>query len=156
SKRGVERLIAERFPRTGLPALLSPILRTPTQFAPGQIETHVAEPSGVPERPTPVEPLAAQPILIAAPPVPAPRPRLTPIAPTRVAMQLTVSAETEVLIREVQELAAHGSSRPELEDLVHEAFALLARDLRKRRFAECEAPRPNRERRSDDPRHVAS
>jgi 5-methylcytosine-specific restriction endonuclease McrA len=157
SKTEIEHLLAERFPRPDMPTVLRTL--DPTAFGnspvPGRVGTLEILP-GAPE-PAPGQG-TGQASTSPSPPVfapsPTPRPRLTPLAPGRVALQVTITQETRELLRRAQELLGHTRESGEIPDVLNRALKLLVRALENRRFAECDRPNPKRERASRKARHM--
>ncbi|MBI1797034.1 MAG: hypothetical protein HYR74_08285 [Candidatus Eisenbacteria bacterium] len=86
-------------------------------------------------------------------PAEVPRPRVTPLAPQRSALQTTIDQETEDLLREAHELLGHPTPTSHVPDVLRDALRLYVAQLRKNKFAATEAPRPGRPR-SSDSRHI--
>jgi hypothetical protein len=94
TKPQLEQLLATRFPRPGFPTLIQPLVSA-TQLAPERV--------GLPES-------AAQPASSASsvPAAPAPTyPRITPLAPERFAMRVTISQQTREKMRRAQDPLGH-------------------------------------------------
>ena len=78
-------------------------------------------------------------------PTPAQPPaRITPLAPQRFGMQVTLDAETHELLRDVQALLGHTVPSGDLAAVLRESLRLAKQALEKRRFAATEKPRPGR------------
>src|SRR5438132_1496150 len=121
SKTQVERLIAERSPRPDLPGLIKPlspslVVRSPAGqvqlSAPGWIDTSQA-----------------------------PRPKLTPLAPQRYALQLTIGQSAHDELRHVQELLGHQVPSGDLALVFERLLDLAIPQLEKRKFAATSKPR---------------
>ena len=143
TKAGIELLLAERFPQPDLATLIAPIApRCPEhvcerneQHAPGHVGAPLGvEPAGAP---APAEPVAA---------------RITPLAPQRFGMQLTIDAETEALLRDVQALLGHTIPTGDLAAVLRESLRLAKQALEKKRCAATTEPRPGR--RTKSARHI--
>ena len=139
---GLERLLAERFPKPDLPAKLEAL---PAMTYASQLAVRPVGEVGDPLAARPVEALAAD-----------PRPRLSPLAPGRIALQLTVDQETYELVCYAQALLGHAVPTRELAPAVHRAFKLLVEKLERHKFAATRRPRsgsghPSRPR---NPRHI--
>ena len=133
SKAEVEQLLAERFPRTEMLAWLDAIpASSPTrleQQAPGPVETDLP------------------PMKVQAPPVPEPpgsRSRVTPLAPKRFALQVTVSQSTHDKLRYAQALLSHQVPSRDISAVLDRALDALIFKLEKRKFAATQQPRPRR------------
>jgi hypothetical protein len=66
---------------------------------------------------------------------------VTPLAPERYKVQLTISRETLEKLRRVQALARHAIPSGDPAAIVDRALTLLLQDLERRRFAAVTAPR---------------
>jgi len=84
--------------------------------------------------------------------VPAPA-RLTPLAPRRLALRVTVDEEMEALLREAHEPLGHPTATSHVADVLMAALELYVERLRKQKFGATDAPRPGRER-SPESRHI--
>jgi hypothetical protein len=134
-----------------VPALLTPIVASPaapslalktpasTEAAPqlvADVENEVApEPLAGNERPAswPVEE--------------SPRPRLTPLAPERCALQVTIGAATQDKLRHAQELLGHAVPSGDLAQVLDRALDALIAKLEQRKCAASAKPRPDSSRR---------
>jgi hypothetical protein len=143
TKAGIELMLAERFPQPDLATLIAPITpecpehvcETSEQHAPGHVGAPLGvEPAGAP---TPAEP---------------PRPKITPLAPQRFGMQVTIDAETEALLRDVQALLGHAIPSGDLAAVLRESLKLAKQALEKRHYAQVSEPRPGR--RTKSARHI--
>jgi hypothetical protein len=134
----IELLLAERFP---MPDLVTSIEAIPASTCP----EHVCETS---------EQLAPGRVELCGPtpPAPEPRPRITPLAPQRFGMQVTIDAETEALLRDVQALLGHAIPSGDLAAVLRESLKLAKQALEKRRYAQVSEPRPGR--RTKSARHI--
>ena len=115
-KAELDCLLAERFPQPDVATLVQ-ALPTPAaapQLAPAPVSDHVN-----PLPPTPV----------------APRPRVTPLAPERFALQLTISQRAHDNLRYAQALLGHAVPSGDLAQVLERALEALIERLEKRRFA---------------------
>ena len=143
SKRRVELLLAERFPKPDAPQSIRKLpaqQRQPEMAVPSPAATPIAarrsEPS-IPPTPVPGVAHAA-----AAPP---PRPAVVaPLAAERFKLQLTISRETRERLEEARDLLAHQVPDGDLAEVVDRALDVLVRELRRKKYAETEAPRKPR------------
>jgi hypothetical protein len=71
--------------------------------------------------------------------------RLTPLAPDRYKVQLTVNRETHDKLREAQDLMRHRVPNGDLASLFDRAITLLVEDLRRQRWADTASPRAERQ-----------
>jgi hypothetical protein len=142
TRKTIEQLLAERFPRPDVPTLLEPL-------SPAVATTSSGNPSA-PGRITPQGDLLrsqTEPVTFSSPGPPTlgtmPS-RITPLAPQRFKLQTTIDDELEALVREAQELLGQpGSSQ------IPEVLKILARlgieHLRKKKFGATDSPRAGRE-----------
>jgi 5-methylcytosine-specific restriction endonuclease McrA len=79
---------------------------------------------------------------------------VTPLAPERFGWQLTVSQETQELLRDVQDLLGHDVPPGDLETVLNFALRAAKEKLLKRKFAETEQPRHGHRRSNSDGRHI--
>jgi hypothetical protein len=157
SKAEVERLLAERFPRPDLPTVLMPVpaprpsLEVVATTAPQRAELALeqVDASSIPGP-------AAGPATPLTPPTaaPAPRPRLTPLAPGRFAFQVTIDQETHDLLRYAQTLLSHAMPPSDLAAVLKRVVAEGVARLERQRFAATEHPRCGGRRASAESRHV--
>jgi hypothetical protein len=138
SKAQIELLLAQRFPQPDLVTTIEPIAipsahraicpehvcERNEQLAPGQAHVTSAEP----------------------------RATVKPLAPQRFGMQVTIDAETEALLRDVQALLGHTIPSGDLAAVLRESLKLAKQALEKKRFAEGSEPRPGR--RTKSARHI--
>jgi hypothetical protein len=111
----IELLIAQRFPRRDLPARIQA-----PQLSPGKVELSTP----VDDASTPLSPPASQ----------APRPRLTPLAPERFGLQVTISQNTHDKLRYAQELLSHRLRPGDLAEVLDLALDALIERLEKGKF----------------------
>jgi hypothetical protein len=152
-KREIERIVAALNPRPDAPAI---VRRLPARAKPGIEEsllkaTESGEPAAPAAHPADRTVPASSPAVSPAPePVArafaaAPRPALTPLAPGRVKLQLTISDATHEKLRRAQDLLRHALPSGDLAAIVDRALTLLVTDLERRRFAATASPRTPRE-----------
>jgi 5-methylcytosine-specific restriction endonuclease McrA len=80
---------------------------------------------------------------------------VAPLAPERFKLQLTISRKTRELLDEARDLLAHQVPDGDLAEVVDRALDTLVRELRRRKYAETEAPRkPRPVEESDHTRHI--
>ena len=123
-KAGVEALLAARFPQADLPAIIQRV--DTSQLAPAPVSASV-------------NPLPAKTLPSARMPH---RPRLTPLAPERFALQLTVSQSTHEKLRHAQSLLGHAVPSGDLAQVLDRALDALIAKLEQRRFAPNARTRP--------------
>ena len=134
SKSQIERLLAERSPRPDVPALIRPL-----------------SPSLA------VQPLAGM-VELSAPgriDTEGPRPKITPLAPQRFALQLTIGQSAHDKLRYVQELLGHQVPSGDLSRVFERLLDLAIPALEKREFAATSKPRSRKTAATaSDSRHI--
>jgi hypothetical protein len=145
SKSGIERLLAERFPRTDVLAWtvatpLSSDLEPVAQHAPGHVED-----ARTPGRPG--EELQHAPGHVGD------RPRVSPLSAQSFAVQFTMTRCAHDKLRYAQELLGHQIPSGEIAAVFERALDSLIGQLEKRKFAAITHP-PRGGRPSGDPRHI--
>ncbi len=156
--RELERLLAERFPRPNLPALVQPLAGDELAPAPvGALAGELAAP--------PVGNPLAQ---LAAPPVqddvmqhapgrvrpPASHPVIGPLSPGSFALQCTIGQATHDRLRYAQALLGHAVPSGDLVQVLDRALDALISKLEQRKFAPTARSCPSRRRRAADSRYV--
>lgn len=161
----VEALLAARFPRPDVPACIEPVTPLGAPVAPEpELAVRPVEPlsSSGPSTSEDASQLVVQQAesiaQLAVRPVPAtePRPRVTPLAPQRFAMQLTMSQATHDKLRYAQELLGHQVPTGDLAAALDKALDALIPLLEKNKFAATSRPQsePRPSRTSSNARHV--
>jgi 5-methylcytosine-specific restriction endonuclease McrA len=130
TKAGIEALLAARFPRPDVETLLQPIKWQAA--APGCS----ASSEGVCES---REQQAPGPVDLHTSPA-----RVTPLAPERFALQVTLDQETHDLLRQAQALLGHAVPSGNVSEVLKRSLQALVRVLEKRKFAATERPRARR------------
>ena len=145
TKSDIEQLLAQRFPRTELMALVQaiPASAPSRQLAPAQVE---------PDAPERVEACAVQ-LAPAQVATPVARPRVEPIASERFAVQFMISKGTHDKLRYAQGLLSHRLPTGDLAEVFDRALDTLIGQLEKQKFAATSRPRL-RSRQSSNPRHI--
>jgi hypothetical protein len=135
TKAEIEVLLARRFP---LPDLVTAIEPIATVSAPATTcQEHVCERNEQPAPGRVTEP---------------PRPRITPLAPQRYGMQVTISEETREKLRHAQELLSHAVPGGDVAQVLDRALDALIANLERQRLAKTSKPRPGR--RTKSARHI--
>ena len=168
SKAEIEQLLAQRFPRpdmqTRVRALATPLSPPVTEQLAPEIVEPLSTAAGGQLFPGIVEPsteLAIGPQSAVMIPRPAAgqiersvdRPKLTPLAPRRFALQLTMSQELHDKLRYAQQLLSHKLPSGNVAEVLERALDALIPLLEKRKFAATDRPRAQR-RPTTSPRHV--
>ena len=145
SKREIERDLAERFPAKDVPATI----RKVPQRA-GSKPTSPVEPATTPGDPLaeavgaantePSSGRATKPVssgqsfALSAPPKPAPRGVVTPLAPQRYKIQFTARQDLRDKLEQAQELLRHQIPDGDLAQIFDRALSLLVAEVKKKRF----------------------
>jgi 5-methylcytosine-specific restriction endonuclease McrA len=150
----IERLLAERFPRPDVPATIHALPPCPAASPPAPV------PNGVPELALgsvgegvkiPAEALELSSRTVEAPlapPFPADRPTMKPLASQRFALQVTIDEETQEALQYAQDLLSHELPAGNVAAVLKMALEALIPELEKRRFAATERPRAGKASRS--------
>jgi hypothetical protein len=83
-------------------------------------------------------PVASPRLASAAPARPA---VIVPLSPDHYKLQVTLSAETHLMLRQARELLSHQIPDGDLAEILHRAMKLLVEKLRKQKFCETDRPR---------------
>jgi hypothetical protein len=137
TKLEIEKLLAERFPRPDLPALVQAIPQAaptpPAQTIPAQPANELQLSPGT---------VAGTPELsrgtVQAPTIPSAerdRPTVKPLAPQRFALQVTIDEETYEALRYAQDLLSHELPAGDVAAVLRMALKALVPELERRRFA---------------------
>ena len=165
TKKDIEKLIAERFPKSDLQAKVHPI-----SPAPPQATTFTSEPVvECTSRPQPIVNTAGElaPAQVGGPVIPshsrpelAYRPahehvRVAPLSPQRYGVQFMLDQAGHDLLRHVQDLFGHEVPRGDLAEVFIRALKAYAALLEKKRHAATEKPRAPR-RQKPGSRHISA
>ena len=142
----IAQIRAERFPQPDLPTVMEPVVAPP--LPPAMPATLSPQETGLSARNVQVE----TPVFVALPLATTP-PRVTPLAPERFALQVTIGKETHDLLRCAQDLLGHRVPPGDVEAVLTFALRGLVQRLQQQKFSATEHPRPGRQR-SEDSRHV--
>jgi len=164
TKKDIERLLAERFPKPDLRAKVHAI-----PPAPPQAMAFTSEP--VVECTSPPEPVAntageLAPAQVGGPVIPSQaltatssqpvdRARVTPLSPQRYGVQFTLDQGGHDLLRQVQDLLGHEVPRGDLAEVFVRALRVYAALLQKKKHAATERPRAPR-RQKPGSRHISA
>lgn len=155
SKRGIERLIANRFPspdvRTSmrkLPERHRPPEPAPSEVAsaPGATATVGAAISSAPgatSAPSPALPGPALPSQPPLPPTASGHAEVRPLSETRYSLKLTMSSTMHEKLLRAQELMRHRLPGGELDTVLDRALDALLRELEQSKFGRTDKPRKN-------------
>jgi hypothetical protein len=132
TRRGVEELVARHFPQADVP---SSIRKLPATTGP------VSPPSEPAASGASTEACVS---MLAAPPAPAGRPVITPLAPERYAIRFTACAATCEKLRLAQDMLRHAIPTGDTAEIVDRALTVLLEELARKKFAATTQPRPSR------------
>ncbi len=131
----IEALLAVRFPRQDAPTRITPVSASPELL----------------QGPCPPKATTNQ---LAARPVAATHPRVTPLAPERYQVQFTMRQEMFTKLHYAQSLLGHQVSSGDLPEVLERGLDALIARLEKTKYAATDRPRPVRPRSSCNPRYV--
>jgi hypothetical protein len=139
SKRSIEKLLADRFPRPDVPTTLRKLPERRVGSGEPSLADAAAElpcQRDVPSVPTASGPTsAAQSAASAAPPAASTRPIVQPLAPARYRVQLTVDQELYDKIGRARELLSHQIPDRDLAKVLDRALTLLISERMNAKFA---------------------
>ena len=142
----IERLLAERFPQLDIPAQIEAVAATTYG---DQLAVRPVEPSS--------EQLAARPVEPSAPgriEPPASRAKVTPLAPGRFGLQVTIGQETLDKLGYAQALLGHAVPSGDVAAILDRVLDMAIGRLEEQKFAACSRSRPRRQRRAPAGRYV--
>ena len=153
SKQGIQELIATLTPRPEAPTI---IRRVTAQAAKGD-PTPMLGVEREHETSLPINTAAASPFThhispMSAPPLPAAV--VTPLAPERYKLQVTVTRQTHDKLRCAQSLSRHLPAGADIGSIIDRALTLLIDDLERRRFARVASPQPSSRKSTPSGRHI--
>jgi len=143
----IEQLVAERFPRPDLAALVqairpsAPAVSPGTELAPSP-QGDASQRGQLALRPVEARPQASD------------RPSLKPLAPQRFAVQFTMGQAAHDKLRHVQELLGHQVPSGDLAQVFELALDALIPELERRKFAATAKPRLSHRRSETNGRHI--
>jgi hypothetical protein len=85
-----------------------------------------------------------------------PRPRVTPLAPERYAIQVTVSKATHDKLRQAQALLSHAVPSGDVAEVLDRALDVLIAQLERRKYGATDRPSARTRPASRNPRHIAA
>jgi hypothetical protein len=154
SKQGIQELIASLNPRPEAATIIRRVAAQPSKGDPTPIL------AAAPELETSL-PMNTAPISSAAQDVAATPPQfraavLTPLAPERYKLQVTLTHETHEKLRRAQALARHMLPSGDVGSILDRALTLLIDHLERRRFARVASPRPSLGESTASGRHISA
>src|SRR5439155_13515361 len=144
-----ELLLARRFPRSELLALVQPL----PPCGPPRDQEHAPAHVAVNEPPEHAGQLTRT-LAPAQVEAAEPRAKVTPLAPQRFALQFTIGQETYDRLQYAQALLSHGVPAGELAEVFDRALRALIPQLERQTFAGTKRPRPARPRPTANPRTI--
>lgn len=147
AKSDLERLLAERFPRTDSFSMVMPAASSPSEVAPAPLCDTGHEVAPAPVH-VPVTPVSEQHF--------EERARLAPIAGGRFTLSVTLTQETCDALRYAQSLLGHSVPDGDLAQVLDRALRVLVERLEKQRFGKCSCSRQSRTPANADSRHIPS
>jgi hypothetical protein len=149
----IEQLLAHRFPKADVPTRLQPLAPAPSgsasaeQLSPGTVETFAtANPlTPRPELTLPQPVTGAPPQQVSPETPPETFPKVTPLAPERYALQVTIPKSTHDKLRRAQELLSHALPSRDLAQVLDRALDALIGQLQKRKYGATDRPRTGRQ-----------
>jgi hypothetical protein len=150
SKREVEELVAQRFPR---PDVVTTIRKVPTRHSTagisgippiaGAAASAAAEGSSIPSTAAAVL-LAPATSSAASANQPARQARVAPLSEGRFQIKFTASAETVARLRQAQDLLRHAVPSGDAAEIIDRALIVLVKELTRKKIAGSDRPRPPR------------
>ena len=139
SKQGIQELIASLNPRPEAATIIRRVAAQPSQGGPTPI---LAErETSLPMTTTPISSAGQDVAATSAPQLRAAV--VTPLAPERYKLQVTLTRETHEKLRRAQALARHMLPSGDVGSILDRALTLLIDDLERRRFARVASPQPS-------------
>jgi 5-methylcytosine-specific restriction endonuclease McrA len=151
SKSQIAVMLAHRYPKPDAPTRIVPM---PVPAASLTFENANEMSGNEKVSPAPVRvTLAEQPVPVPVP-TPLPPPRITPTSPERYKFQFTLTQNTYELLQQAQDLLGHQVATRDVDEVFRRALELLVAKLEKQKFAATDRPRPARQNKSQNPRHI--
>jgi len=145
TKRQIEVMLAERFPRTELIPMVQPLGVAGELSAPVRIDSAS---SGIPAADAPTRLSAPVRIDHSA------RPKLEPIAAQRYALQVMIGQDAHEKLGYAQALLGHALPSGDLATVIERALEALIAQLERRKFGASSKPHRQTRRTSANPRHI--
>ena len=157
SKQGIQELTASLNPRPAAATIIRRVAPQPTKCDATGASASATAPELETSLPTAAvtSPRSSSGLDIA--PTPAPQFRaavVTPLAPDRYKLQVTLKRETREKLRRAQALARHRLPDGDVGSILDRALTLLIDDLERQRFARVALPRPSPGERRASGRHI--
>jgi len=159
TKRDIELLLAERFPKADVQAqvrAIPPARPQPLALESNSVVARPSQPQLIANTARELAPAQAGDPVISCP-IQSPRPaeyaRVAPLSPQRYGIQFTLDLAGHDLLRQVQDLLGHEVPRSDLAEIIVRALKAYAALLEKKKHAATEDPRPSR-RQKPGSRHI--
>jgi hypothetical protein len=148
TRREIQLMIAERFPKPDAPTLVMALPGAGVATTTSDTSDSATSESNVMQlscKPSPGKVSPGDDGSVCSLQAIAPAyPRITPIAPARFAMQLTINQETHDLIERAKDLLAHARPGCDVAQVLELALAEFVEKLEKRKFGDTHAPKARR------------
>jgi len=141
SKRQVEEMLVQYFPRPDVPSAVRKLPAAKLPAAPAGAVLPASSDAPAVELGGMLPPVVAS---LPAMPVPARRPMVRPLAPERYEVRFTASAETREKLRLAQDLLRHAIPSGDLAEVIDRALTTLLEDLARRKLGATKRPRASR------------
>jgi len=147
TKAEIERLLAERFPKSDLLAWVAPMPgATPSEPIAEHAPGHVDDPQVVANSASVLGPLTPERVVE--------RPRVTPLSSESFGLQVTLDRSTHEKLRHAQDLLGHQIPGGDIAAVLDRVLDLAIAQLERQKFAATDRPRQNAARPSANPRHI--
>ena len=140
SKSELELMLAQHFPQPELATLVQAV---PVSQSGGSVAASASDARACQLAPAPVGMTTTQQVAQRVE-ASAPRPKLTPLAPQRFALQVTLSQEMHDKLRYAQELLGHAVPSGDMAQVLDRALDALIAKLERQKFAATSRMRPGR------------
>ncbi len=153
SKQGIQELIASLNPRPEAATIIRRVAAQPSKAGPTPVLVDAPDPeTSLPMNTDPTS--SGEPSVAAKPPPQFRAAVVTPLAPERYKLQVTLTRETLEKLRRAQSLSRHTLAAGDVGSILDRALTLLIDDLERRRFARVASARPSRRERTPSGRHI--
>jgi len=154
-KQAIQELVAVLSPRPAVATVIRPLAPLPSTVEWTPTVGPLAEPPAAmaadgPDSPSMSDARGERPKMMAR----VSCPLVTPLAPERYRLHVTLSRETHEKLRRAQALARHAVSDGDLDAVLDRALTLLIDDIERRKWARTATPRPRRTERPARGRHI--
>jgi HNH endonuclease len=155
SKQGIQELIASLNPRPEAATIIRRVAAHPSKVNPVPVLAPAAElKTSLPMNTALTS--SGRPSVAATPAPQFRAPVVTPLAPERYKLQVTLTRETHEKLRRAQSLSRHTLAAGDIGSILDRALTLLIDYLERRRFARVASPQPSRRENTPSGRHIPS